>query len=63
VVRPEELGIKVDGVLELQNGFIAMINGREVRPGMKVGELHLIDIQFGVITIDVGDGTIVKARF
>jgi hypothetical protein len=34
-----------------------------VRAGQKVDGLHIVDIQFGLITVDLGDGTIVKARY
>lgn len=63
ILRPADLGLAVDGVMELRSGLVALVNGREVRAGNKIGELHVVDVQFGVLTIDVGDGTIVRVRF
>ncbi|MBI1291727.1 hypothetical protein GC173_10860 [bacterium] len=63
IVRPDELGLTVTGVMEFGNGAVAFINGKEYRAGQKIGELHLIEVRVGLLTIDVGDGTVVKVRF
>ncbi len=63
IVRPVDLGLQVDGVMDMGTGLVAIINGRQVRAGAKLGELHLVDVQFGFLTIDIGDGTIVRVRF
>lgn len=63
IVRPEDLGLTITGVMEFQSGSVAFINGGEYKAGQKIGELHLIDVRIGVLTIDVGDGTQVKVRF
>lgn len=63
VIRPSEIGLEISGVMELSGGNVALINDKQMRAGQKIGELHLVDIQSGLITVDIGDGTIVKVRF
>jgi hypothetical protein len=55
--------MEVGGVMELKSGNVALVNGKQVRAGQKIGELHVIDVQAGLLTVDVGDGTVVKVRF
>jgi hypothetical protein len=63
IIRPAEIGMEVGGVMELKSGNVALVNGKQVRAGQKIGELHVIDVQAGLLTVDVGDGTVVKVRF
>ncbi len=63
IIRPVDIGLQVDGVMDMGTGLVALINGRQVRAGAKIGELHIVDVQFGVLTVDVGDGTVVRVRF
>ncbi len=63
IIRPAEVGWEVEGVMELKGGNIAIINGKQVKAGQKAGQLQVIEVRSGLITADVGDGTIVKVRF
>ncbi|MCC6545810.1 hypothetical protein IT570_01480 [Candidatus Sumerlaeota bacterium] len=63
IIRPAEVGWSVEGVMEMKSGNIAIINGKQVKAGQKIGELHITEVRSGLITVDVGDGTIVKVRF
>ncbi len=63
IIRPSEIGWTVDGVIEMGETNIAIINGRNVRAGQRFGGLHLIEVRSGLITVDVGNGVIVKVTF
>lgn len=62
-IRPEDLGWQVSGTLEMGTGRYAIINGEHVRAGTRFGQFHIIDIQPGLINVDLGDGRIVNVVF
>lgn len=63
IIRPADLGLDVGGVLELPSGLVALVNDNHVRAGQRLYGLHFVDIRFGLITVDVGNGVIVRMRF
>ncbi|CAN5363372.1 hypothetical protein BH09SUM1_BH09SUM1_18330 [soil metagenome] len=62
IVRPEELGLTISGVVKLGGNYIAIINDKNVKAGQKIGALHVVSIDERVITVLVEENVQVKVR-
>lgn len=63
IVPAHRIGLEITGIMEMSSGNIAIINDRHIRPGQKVGDLHIIEINMSHLVVDLGDGVVVNVTY
>lgn len=63
IISAEDIGWTIEGVMEMGDISFAMIDGEQVQTGTRYQGLHLIEVSSGLLTLDLGDGRIVKISY
>ncbi len=63
IISAEDIGWSVEGVMEMGDISFAMIDGEQIQTGTRYQGLHLIEVASGMLTLDLGDGRIIKISY
>jgi len=63
IIAAEDIGWEIEGVMEMGDISFAMIDGEQIQTGTRYQGLHLIEVSSGMLTIDLGDGRIIKISY
>lgn len=63
IISAEDIGWTIEGVMEMGDISFAMIDGEQIQTGTRYQGLHLIEVASGLLTVDLGDGRIVKISY
>lgn len=63
IISAEDIGWSIEGVMEMGDISFAMIDGEQIQTGTRYQGLHLIEVSSGMLTLDLGDGRIIKISY